>query len=49
MLLVRPFRALLYSDPDTDAMARVLAPPFDMIKGDQQRALFGQSEHNIAC
>ena len=48
MPLVKPFRGLLYADASAEAMGSVLAPPFDMIKGDQQQALFGLSEHNIA-
>jgi uncharacterized protein (DUF1015 family) len=45
---VKPFRGLLYSDTRPDAWARVLAPPFDMIRGDEQQALFAADEHNIA-
>ena len=45
---VRPFRGLLYSDARPESMARVLAPPFDMISGEQQRALLAADEHNIA-
>ncbi|MBM3497356.1 MAG: DUF1015 domain-containing protein [Armatimonadetes bacterium] len=45
---IRPFPGLLYSDTRPAAMARVLAPPFDMISGEQQQALFAADAHNIA-
>jgi len=45
---VKPFAGLLYARTRPDAMARVLAPPFDMISGEQQRALVAADEHNIA-
>ncbi len=48
MPLVRPFRGLLYADTRPESMARVLAPPFDMVSGEQQQALLAADEHNIA-
>ena len=48
MPVIKPFRGLRYADTRPEAIARVLAPPFDMIGGEQQRALLAASEHNIA-
>ncbi|MBM3475378.1 MAG: DUF1015 domain-containing protein [Armatimonadetes bacterium] len=48
MPVIKPFRGLRYADTRPEAMARMLAPPFDMIGGEQQRALLAISEHNVA-
>lgn len=48
MPLVKPFRGLLYTDARSEAIARVIAPPFDMIRERDRQALFAGSEHNIA-
>jgi uncharacterized protein (DUF1015 family) len=43
---VRPLRALHY-DPDRDAIADVVSPPYDVIDPGQRAALKGRSEHNV--
>jgi len=48
MPLIKPFPGLLYADARPDSVARVLAPPFDMIGPADQERLFAGSAHNIA-
>jgi len=48
MPLIKPFPGLLYADVRADSVARVLAPPFDMIGPADQERLFAESDHNIA-
>ncbi len=48
MPLVKPFRGLLYADARPDAIARVLAPPFDMIREREREALLAGSAYNVA-
>jgi uncharacterized protein (DUF1015 family) len=48
MPLVKPFPGLLYADTRSESLARVLAPPFDMIGPADQERLFAESEHSIA-
>ncbi|MGQ9732050.1 MAG: DUF1015 family protein [Candidatus Zipacnadales bacterium] len=48
MPLVRPFQGLRYAPSRISTMAHVLAPPFDMIRGEERRALFSLDEHNFA-
>lgn len=45
-LLLAPFRALRF-DPTRVDLARVLAPPYDVIDDAQQRALEDQDPHNV--
>ncbi len=47
MAEIRPFRALRYQAGQVDDLARVIAPPFDIISPDEQRALHARSPHNI--
>jgi uncharacterized protein (DUF1015 family) len=44
---IRPFRALRYQAGQVDDLARVIAPPYDIISPDEQRALHARSPHNI--
>jgi uncharacterized protein (DUF1015 family) len=48
MAQVKPFAGLLYADTRPESIARVLAPPFDMVSPDDQERLFAESESNIA-
>jgi uncharacterized protein (DUF1015 family) len=43
---VRPFRGLRYG-PQAGDLARTIAPPYDVITAEQQRALYERSPHNI--
>jgi uncharacterized protein (DUF1015 family) len=43
---VRPFRALRY-DPAKVDLTRTIAPPYDVISPEQQRALYERSPYNI--
>lgn len=43
---VRPFRGLRYDPARTDP-ALTIAPPYDVISEEEQRALYGRSAHNI--
>jgi uncharacterized protein (DUF1015 family) len=43
---VRPLRALHY-DPERDAIADVVSPPYDVIDPEQRAALKARSEHNV--
>ncbi len=42
---VRPFRALRY-DPARAALARTIAPPYDVISPDEQAELYARDPHN---
>jgi uncharacterized protein (DUF1015 family) len=44
---IRPFRGLRYQAGQVDDLARVIAPPYDIISPDEQRALLARSPHNI--
>jgi uncharacterized protein (DUF1015 family) len=44
---IRPFRGLRYQAGQVDDLARVIAPPYDVISPDEQRALHARSPHNI--
>jgi uncharacterized protein (DUF1015 family) len=44
---IRPFRGLRYQAGQVDDLARVIAPPYDIISPDEQRALHARSPHNI--
>jgi uncharacterized protein (DUF1015 family) len=45
-LVLAPFRALRY-DPDRVDLARVLAPPYDVVDEAQQQQLEAQDPHNV--
>jgi len=44
---IRPFRGLRYEAGQVDDLARVIAPPYDIISPDEQRALYARSPYNI--
>jgi uncharacterized protein (DUF1015 family) len=44
---IHPFRGLRYQAGQVDDLARVIAPPYDIISPDEQRALHARSPHNI--
>jgi len=44
---IRPFRGLHYQAGQVDDLARVIAPPYDIISPDEQRTLHARSPHNI--
>jgi len=44
---IRPFRGLRYQAGQVDDLARVIAPPYDVISPAEQRALYARSPHNI--
>jgi len=44
---IRPFRGLRYNPGQVDDLARVIAPPYDIISPAEQRALHARSPHNI--
>ncbi len=44
---VRPFRALRYAADHVADLARVLAPPYDVIAPDEQAALYTRDPHNV--
>ena len=43
---VRPFRGLRYG-PEAGSLAHTIAPPYDVISPEQQRALYQRSPHNV--
>jgi len=47
MAVVRPLRALRYNDELCADLAPLLAPPYDVIKDDEQQALYDKDVHNI--
>ncbi len=47
MAEIRPFRGLRYQAGQVDDLARVIAPPYDVISPAEQRALHARSPHNI--
>jgi len=44
---LRPFRALRYDREHVGDLARVVAPPYDVISGEQQRRLCARSPFNV--
>lgn len=42
-----PFSGILYSKDKIDSYANVTAPPYDVIKTEQQEALYAKSPHNV--
>jgi uncharacterized protein (DUF1015 family) len=44
---IRPFRGVRYQAGQVDDLARVIAPPYDIISPDEQRALHARSPHNV--
>jgi uncharacterized protein (DUF1015 family) len=44
---VRPFRALRYATDRVENLARVLAPPYDVISAEEQAALYKRDPHNV--
>ena len=47
MAEIRPFRGLRYQAGQVDDLAGVIAPPYDIISPDEQRALHARSPHNV--
>ena len=47
MAVVRPFHALRYTVERDFDLAALLAPPYDVIHGDEQQALYERDVHNI--
>jgi len=46
MAIIKPFRALRYNEKKVGPLARVVAPPYDVIDREEQDALYRQSPHN---
>ena len=44
---IEPLRGLLYDQPTVHDLARVLAPPYDVISEAQQRDLYERSPYNV--
>ena len=44
---VRPFQGLRYSQSISQHLDAVLAPPFDVVSPDEQRALLARDAHNV--
>ncbi len=44
---IRPFRALRYSRELVEDLARVVAPPYDVISPDEHRRLLARDPHNV--
>lgn len=47
MALVRPYHALRYNIARYPDLSSVLAPPYDVINAEEQRALYARDEHNV--
>ena len=47
MPLLRPFRALRYDDAVVGPLGALVAPPYDVIDGDQRRRYLEQSPYNV--
>ena len=47
MVEVVPFSGILYNKDKIDAYANVTAPPYDVIKKEQQEDLYEKSPHNV--
>ncbi|TMA81180.1 MAG: DUF1015 domain-containing protein [Deltaproteobacteria bacterium] len=47
MATLNPFRGLRYDPAIVDEVARVVAPPYDVIDPAQQAALYARSPHNV--
>lgn len=47
MVMLRPFRALRYAGDKVGGLARVVAPPYDVIDDRQRDELYDRSEHNV--
>ena len=47
MAIVRPFRGLFYDPAVVGSIASVVAPPYDVIGGDEQRRLYDASPYNV--
>ena len=47
MAEIRPFRGLRYQAGQVGDLARVIAPPYDAISPDEQRALHARSPYNV--
>jgi len=46
-LLLSPFRALRYADPDRTRLARLLSPPYDVVDAEEQAELEAADPHNV--
>jgi len=47
MDLIKPFRAVRYQLAESGDLGDLVAPPYDVIGGDLQKALFKRSPHNV--
>jgi uncharacterized protein (DUF1015 family) len=47
MAIVRPFRGLRYDPAVVGSIASVVAPPYDVIGGEEQRRLYDASPYNV--
>ena len=47
MVDIVPFRGLLYNQEKTGPLDRVTAPPYDVIKPQQQEELYARSPYNV--
>jgi uncharacterized protein (DUF1015 family) len=47
MVMLRPFRALRYDGDKVGGLARVVAPPYDVISERERDELYERSEHNV--
>jgi uncharacterized protein (DUF1015 family) len=47
MATIRPFRALRYDEAVAGPLAGLVAPPYDVISGEQREELKGRSPHNV--
>ncbi|MFH1256538.1 MAG: DUF1015 domain-containing protein [Candidatus Diapherotrites archaeon] len=45
---MKPFKAIYFDESKTGPLAKVLAPPYDMISAEQQKQLLEKSEFNAA-
>jgi uncharacterized protein (DUF1015 family) len=46
-LLLSPFRALRYADPDRTRLARLLSPPYDVVDAEERSELEAADPHNV--
>src|ERR671922_3041684 len=47
MATIVPFCGVLYDQTEVSDISRVVAPPYDIIDANQQRALHGRHSHNV--
>ena len=47
MVLIAPFRGLFYNQKKVRDLAKVIAPPYDVISKDEQEKLYKRSPYNF--